>query len=117
MRIIDLLDKIANGEEPPKKIIFRDVIYQYAEEDKDYYNNECDGLFDYYEITDIINEVVLLLETTITYNQDKEIIKEYVDDYILNPDKIEYLNIEKDRYNAEKLFNKINEIIEKVNNL
>ena len=36
MKIIDLLVKIANGEEVPKKIKWEDTIYAYSESDKDY---------------------------------------------------------------------------------
>ena len=36
IKIIDLLNKIANGEEVPKKIKYRDCIREYDDEDKDY---------------------------------------------------------------------------------
>ena len=36
IKIIDLLTKIANGEEVPKKIKWENIIYAYSEYDKDY---------------------------------------------------------------------------------
>lgn len=66
--IIKILNQLANGEEPPKKIIWKDKIYNYNEYEKDYYDtDELDAIFDYHEITDILNEEVQVLETTITY--------------------------------------------------
>ena len=65
--IIELLDKIANGEQPPKKIIFREQEYEYDIGERDYYY--CNGaiywLFYSYVITKILNEEVEILETTI----------------------------------------------------
>ena len=37
MKIIELLNKIANGEEVPKKIEYRKCIFEYEEEFKDYF--------------------------------------------------------------------------------
>lgn len=94
MKIIDLLNMIARGEEPPKKIIFKHAQYVYLEDEKDYKNLFNEWLFDSHVITDILNDEVEILEITVTINQDKEIIKEYVDDYILNSNKIEKLSLE-----------------------
>ena len=68
--IIDLLNKIANGEEPPKKIYYLEETFTYDEKSKDYYDSENYGLFDSYVIPDILNDEVIILETTITYKQD-----------------------------------------------
>lgn len=70
MRIIDLLSKIANGEEPPKKILFKNQVYIYCEDAKDYYYFDEGWLFDNYVITDILNDEVGILEITVKYNQD-----------------------------------------------
>ena len=40
MKIIDLLNKIANGEEVPKKIKYDGTIYEYSENDDFYYWKE-----------------------------------------------------------------------------
>lgn len=97
--IIDILNIIARGEEPPKKIVFRNEVYIY--EDDDYYTDTYnDAIFDYHEITDILNEEVTLLESTITYK----------------PDKIEKIDfndsINENLYDIEV---KINEIIDYIN--
>ena len=107
-RIIDILNIIARGEQPPKKIIFRDVIYEYNEDDGDYYNHNFDALFDYHEITDILNEEVQILEITITYKPDKI-------------EKLDLTEVDGKIYGTYATYidiamgNKINEIIDKVN--
>lgn len=50
MKVIDLLNKIANGEEVPKKIKWENTIFVYSEYDKDYLeypfsDEEYQGLF------------------------------------------------------------------------
>ena len=45
MKIIELLNKIANGEEVPKKIKYNDEIRYFDEDDKDYI---CKGSNNYY---------------------------------------------------------------------
>jgi len=40
MKIIDLLNKIANGEEVPKKIKYRKCIFEYEEKYKDYFTKD-----------------------------------------------------------------------------
>lgn len=75
-KIIDILNKIANGEEPPKKIVYDGFVYIYDESQKDYKHIGLnDWLLDDYVITDIINDEVEILETTITYKQDNKIKK------------------------------------------
>lgn len=107
--IIDILYKISKGEDIPEKIIYKGNIYTYDEEEKDYvfYTgiHNAQWLFDEYIIQDILNDEVEILETTITYK----------------PDKIEKLTYENTFENnsdmevQEVLANKINEIIEVLN--
>ena len=80
-KIIDILNKIANGETPPKKIVYDGFVYIYDESQKDYKHIGLnDWLLDDYVITDILNDEVIILETTITYKPDKieklEIVQE-----------------------------------------
>lgn len=65
--IYTLLGMIKDGK-PPKKIIFKEDIYEYRCSDCiDYYCDKDSGwLFDDYDITDILNDEVTILETTIT---------------------------------------------------
>lgn len=75
--IYELLGMIKDNK-VPKKIIYRKKLWKYDIQDKDYWTNSYDGtewLFDEYIITDILNEEATILETTITYKQDKKIEK------------------------------------------
>ena len=113
MKVIDLLNKIANGEEVPNKINYMGTTYlkeQYDDTQRfmiDYLSEEDENaLFDTYNISSIINDEV-------------EIIEE--------DNKIEKLRIELDRYDDNRvncytannlecdLAFKINEIIEVIN--
>ena len=69
IKIIDLLTKIANGEEVPKKIKWENIIYAYSEYDKDYLeyhfsNEEYKGLFDMRDniLTQFLNDEVEIIE-------------------------------------------------------
>jgi len=50
MKVIDLLNKIANGEEVPKKIKYINSIWKYDKETKDYFHDDL-GLI--YSMTSI----------------------------------------------------------------
>ena len=67
MKIIDLLNKIANGEEVPKKIKYKDsdnVVYEFEYDDNnDYWSKILGGhLFVSYEIAQILNDEVEILK-------------------------------------------------------
>lgn len=105
MKIIDLLNKIANGEEVPLKIKYpnKEKEYIYDLNIQDY---RCDD-------TLIFNTLFSKYRTNFFINDEVEIIEE--------DKKIEKLN--KDRYAGTDLditgdmFDKINELIDKVNSL
>ena len=108
MKIIDLLNKIANGEEVPEKIKYDNDIYEYREENRegicyveeDTYNN---FLIDY---VDSLNDEIEILE------EDKKIEKVAIcDDHIM----WEYGELYNPTKNEEILRNKINEIIDGLN--
>ena len=107
MKIIDILNKIANGEKPPKKIAFKEQEYEYDIGERDYYY--CNGaiywLFDEYAITDILNEKIEILDT-IENNKIRriDISKDLSDDF----------NEDGYRYNICQLADKINEIIDHI---
>ena len=48
MKIIDLLVKIANGEEAPKKIKWQGQIYEYSRSNRFYYQNSLSMYIYYY---------------------------------------------------------------------
>ena len=67
MKIIDLLNKIANGEEVPKKIKYQNVIYIYYERLNDMFNYKSDDkrhrfLEEDYYIENILNDEVEIIE-------------------------------------------------------
>lgn len=115
MKIIDLLVKIAKGEEVPKKIKYRNTIYEY-----------CSGYSTYY-VENGINNLFSVYNYKIL-NDEIEIIEE-----IEKPKKIELLEIEyawstNNKEETDKAFrnlsrivfeskDKINELIETVNYL
>lgn len=110
IKIIDILDMIAKGQEPPKQIVFRNEVYKYDAKEGDYWNNNyTDAIFDYYEITDILNEELQILEINMIYNQDSK------------QDKIEKISQEDIEtymsYGEQLCANKINEIIEAINEI
>ena len=93
MKIIDLLNKIANGEEVPKKIKFGYDIYELGKNTRDYYNIE--------------NKICLSLEYNILSNLNDEV--EIIEEKKI-PEKI------KDKYCSQiskvELAQKYNEIID-----
>lgn len=127
IKIIDILNKIANGEKPPKKIYYKNEIFEYDEKEKDYVHIDfTEYLFDVYLITDILNDEVEILETTITMKDDKftgwEAETKCDDEKnLLESNKIEKLDVklfEETPYfasNNEIIAIKINEIIEAIN--
>lgn len=68
MKIIDLLNKIANGEEVPKKIIYQNYIYEYQHrrDTENSFNYMCNENGEYlsrrYFIDNILNDTVEILE-------------------------------------------------------
>ena len=137
IKVIDILNKIANNEEPPKKIMYKEQEYEYDENEKDYYY--CDfsiyKLFDDRLITKILNDEVEILQITITYNQDKEMCHKchkYPAEYNqtecefclgITPKEIEKIDLKEINKNLTYgvkndvyLAIKINEIIDRLNN-
>lgn len=102
--IYELIGMIKDNK-APKRILWKDEVF--VNVGKDYADNDNDYLFIDYEWQDMLNDEVEILETTITYKPDKiEKIEESVgvNTYDLG---LDICNIK----------NKINEIIDKVNNL
>ena len=64
MKIIDLLNKIANGEEVPRKVKYKTFYWEYKQERKDYKDNEGDWVFSCsdYDIPEMLNNEVEILE-------------------------------------------------------
>lgn len=114
MKIIDLLNKIANGEEVPETIKFgcKEYVYKKDEEDFlsyfDVYNN-C--IFENYTLDDaMLNKEIEIIE------EDKKIEKiKSLNNVGSCQDLIEFQD--KQQLNNHILKDKINEIIEETNKL
>ena len=109
MKIIDLLNKIANGEEVPKIIKLNGNIYDYEPESQDYYNRSnlrYKYLFDeWFHISKVLNNEVEILD------EPKKIEKITVREKTLG-----FPNGEWTARNMDKAFAiKINEIIDRLN--
>lgn len=101
MKIIDLLNKIASGETPPKKIKYGYTICYYNEEQEDYLVDGDMSLFsDYvrFALSDLNTDIEILEE-------DKKI------------ENIEPLVKKNFTRNQKQLANKLNEVIEVLNGL
>lgn len=61
MKVIDLLNKIANGEEVPEKIKYNNREYKYSKDAKDYYDAGSIWLFYTHNIF-IINDEIEIIE-------------------------------------------------------
>ena len=66
MKIIDLLNKIANGEEVPKEIRYEENIWKLNTLENTYDNGKCCLFEDYidkkYVITDVLNDEIEIIE-------------------------------------------------------
>lgn len=73
IKIIELLNKIANGEKPPKKVKWGDV-YVYSDKIQDY-RIEDDDDYDYLLESVSVNQKCLIEEIEILDDDDKKIEK------------------------------------------
>jgi hypothetical protein len=77
IKVIDLLIKIANGEEVPKKIKYYDLIYEFCSRCKQYEHFDKDKTLQiklFEEIVDLNDEIEIIEDTS---KEDKKI--EYLD--------------------------------------
>ena len=115
IKIIDLLNKIANDEEVPEKIKINNVIYEYRDymycTEKANYQDIEDYLFGKWNFN-ILNEEAEIIEEPKKIEKIKSNGDEFYSDYI---DTWISKN-ETDAY-CEFLMNKINELIDVVNEL
>lgn len=112
MKIIDLLNKIANGEEVPKKIKWLEQIYEYSDIDKFYYQNGYSMYRDFYTEGNCLNEEVEIIE------EEKEIEKlKYFDLCKSNEDGDLELTYTGVADTFDEVYEKINEIIDAVNEI
>ena len=119
IKVIDLLNKIANGENVPEKIEFEHSIYTYFKEQEDYINyadedNKWYGQTLLFAIM-LNHKISEILDTTV------EIIEEDKDINIQNIKEVpEYLHIgdgKKDKDIKDETNIKINELIKAIKKL
>ena len=118
IKIIDLLNKIANGEEVPEKIKYKNEIY------KRYQNISTNNLY-YYQVPNKCKFLIDQLSSAIDLLDEVEIIEEpkKIEKIKSNGDEFysDYIEtwISKNKTDAycEFLMNKINELIDEINNL
>lgn len=124
MKVIDLLNKIANNEEVPRIITFGDIIYTYDEEVQDYTDSGDEYLL--YSIFNEKTEIALNEKVKVIENKTKQIEKIPISlDDNTNSIYIEYESCSNDIPHKIKSFsvfdiyisNKMNELIDKVNKL
>lgn len=107
MKVIELLNKIANKEEVPTPIRFRNDYYDF--DDGDYFNQQHRRwIFNDNDISGILNEEIEIIE------EDKKIKKLNIYHYFtsLGIDNTGRLD-----ENLTDISNKINEIIDKINKM
>ena len=104
MKVIDLLNKIANGEDAPKKIIYKKETYYL--ENRHYVDDSYTDLFENNIYAEILNDEVEIIE-------DKKIKKLKKEKRIsgMLDNEIQYI----EGYKLEDVGDKINEIIDKIN--
>lgn len=116
IKIIDLLNMIANGEEVPKKIWLRRiwrVPMTYSEEAKDYYcTNNPNGLFEYY-FKSYNKEDFNLNEEVEIIEEEKEIKMCNVLEHCIDFSENENILLD----NQLRLQDKINELIAVLNEM
>ena len=115
IKVIDLLNKIANGEEVPEKIKINNVIYEYRGymycTEKANYQNIEDYLFGKWNFN-ILNDYAEIIEEPKKIEKIKSNGDEFYSDYIDT-----WISKNKTDAYCEFLMNKINELIDVVNEL
>lgn len=112
MKIINLLNKIANNEKVPNKVRYGAFYWEYNEENKDYRDNDDDYVFSCsnYDIIHMLNEDVEIIEEDNKIKKIKEL------NCVGNSSDIGEFK-DKQHLNNHILKDKINELIDKVNKL
>lgn len=105
IKIIDLLNKIANGEEVPKKIKHQYYDYEWNTIDKDYQRRDGEMLLGNMNIQYHLNDEIILIE----YEIDIDSIEEL--------DKCKFGHGNTISYQESKFIDKVNELVQAVNKL
>lgn len=106
IKIIDLLNKISNGEKIPKKIKYKNKIWEYDEYSNDYkseYTWLFGKLFDYKRTIEFINDEIEILDEP---KKIEHCLKS--DRFLCDEDEIEHL-----RTKIDELIDEVNKLKEK----
>lgn len=105
MKVIDLLNKINNGEEVPEKIKFNGIEFEYDKRQEEYNHKKENG---YYEtlLYVVMNThfISSLLRAEVEVIEEKKEIEEFKTEYTMRQMDIQFKN-------------KINELVRQVNKL
>ena len=114
IKIIDLLNKIANNEEVPKKIKYKNNVYYLGKNMVDLHTYQTEGSNTTRKLSLIIDNEYLNLNDYVEIIEEPKKIEK-----IEKPTKDEYLYSNgKELYeNDMKVYDKINELIDEINNL
>lgn len=115
IKLIDLLNKIANGEEIPKKIKYQNYEYEFNQVDKEYqrwFNGLSYGLGEDRRLDIILDDEAEILEDNDKLEKIKWEEKESLAKPLMINDKVEVL-----ARRTEKLKKKIADLIEHINKI
>lgn len=83
MKIIDLLNKIANGEEVPKEIKYNACLFAFERQSQDYYCEEFGNLFEYlineHRTGEFLNDKVEIIKDKPFNKRVEEIYNRHID--------------------------------------
>ena len=124
IKTIDILNKIANNEEVPEKIMFDEWLYIYNEREKTYYDEEDRTLWQSYNFKILTDEVAIIEEPKKIEKLDVALLGQ-CDNWLRCPtNKVTKQDVELNPYiidnireNTLYFQRKINELIDEINNL
>lgn len=113
IRVIDLLNKIANGEEVPKNIKYCEYLWEYNKGNRDYIDQDGDSVFscDNYAVLDMLNDEIEIIEES----KKIEKLNNWCDVKSWNIESGKNIAFEEQSEYNKNLFYKINEIINYIN--
>jgi len=116
--MLDIIEKMAKGEDIPRKIKIDDNILEWDSLMFDYQDEDGDWLFEDYAVNESLNDEVEILETTVKFEPISDMISfptSFTIEHIFKANKIEKLVKHGMTKNQKKIADKINEIIDHIN--
>lgn len=116
--MLDIIEKMAKGEDIPSKIKIDDNILVWDSLMFDYQDEDGDWLFEDYAVNESLNDEVEILETTVKCESISDFISfpsSFAIGHFFKANKIEKLVKHGMTKNQKKIADKINEIIDHIN--